>query len=74
MSDSASVQFILLSFLNRPELYPAVDAGELHLPQDIRTSFSLSGESVEQLDRQASLRGSTKTDCLRTALYYALYL
>ncbi len=72
-SDSAAVQFILLSFLNQPDLYPNLNAEELCYPQDQRTSFSLSLPSLAQLEAAAQQRGISKAECLRLALYYTLY-
>lgn len=73
-SDSAAVQFILLSFLNQPERYPFTETDVLRIPQSRRTSFSLSLQVLERLEQQAQLRGISKTECLRLALYYALYI
>lgn len=73
-SDSAAVQFILLSFLNQPERYPNTTAEALNDSQDKRTSFSLSEQVLEKLEQQARLRGLSKTECLRLALYYTLYI
>lgn len=72
-SDSASVQFILLTFLNRPEGCTGAEKRELHLAQDRRTSFSLSRQSLNELERLASERAISKAACLRLALFYSLY-
>lgn len=74
ISDSSAVQFILLSFLNQPDLYPNTNAEELRSPQDRRTSFSLSLQSLERLNQLATQRELSKTECLRLALYYTLYI
>ncbi len=73
-SDSAAVQFILLSFLNHSEQYPNTVANALCCPQDKRTSFSLSLQILEKLDQQAQQRRLSKAKCLRLVLYYSLYI